>query len=536
MNIRINALALAALVTLSGLASAQAQAPSTSVAAPATAVSAASAALPVYGHQLFTGQFREQSFAGFNENYLVAVGDRVSLKLWGAVNSDANVAVDAQGNLFIPNVGPVKVLGVRNADLNETVTRAVSRVYKSGVGVYASLATMQPVKLFVTGEVVKPGLYAGVSADSVLKFLDAAGGVAAAGSYVDVKLLRAGKEHTAFDLTRFLREGTLPWVQLNDGDVVLVGSRKPEVSVEGVVAVGARFELSRPGMTAGDVLAMARPQPAANTLLIERSAGAAREKLVFSLAQARTVELQPGDSLKVTSDKHLSQVNVRVEGAHAGSFNLVLPYGASLADALKQVSPDARSSMGDLQLYRQSVAQGQKQAIQKQIEALESVALSTRSTTAEEASLKAKDAELLGRFIEKAKTLVPSGQVLLKGAQAEKILLEEGDVLRVPRQSSLVTVHGDAMFPRAVAWTPGVKVSELIERMGGLSKKESTLQLVRVSLAGEARQVSLGDELQPGDEVFVLPKVESYSVEVARGITQILYQSAVAARVLIGLF
>ena len=41
--------------------------------------------------------------------------------------------------------------------------------------------------------------------------------------------------------------------------------------------------------------------------------------------------------------------------------------------------------------------------------------------------------------------------------------------------------------------------------------------------------------LKPGDEIMVLPKIETKSVEITRGITQIIYQIAVAAKVLFGL-
>jgi hypothetical protein len=50
------------------------------------------------------------------------------------------------------------------------------------------------------------------------------------------------------------------------------------------------------------------------------------------------------------------------------------------------------------------------------------------------------------------------------------------------------------------------------------------------SVAGAA-----GLPLQPGDEIMVLPKVESKNVEIIRGITQILYQIAVAAAVVLSL-
>jgi hypothetical protein len=41
--------------------------------------------------------------------------------------------------------------------------------------------------------------------------------------------------------------------------------------------------------------------------------------------------------------------------------------------------------------------------------------------------------------------------------------------------------------------------------------------------------------LQPGDEIMVLPKVQAKNVEVARGLTQILFQIAVVAKTALGL-
>jgi len=44
-----------------------------------------------------------------------------------------------------------------------------------------------------------------------------------------------------------------------------------------------------------------------------------------------------------------------------------------------------------------------------------------------------------------------------------------------------------------------------------------------------------GDLPRPGDEILVLPKIDSKNIEVARGITQIIYQIAIAAKLALGL-
>ncbi|MFT2542688.1 polysaccharide biosynthesis/export family protein, partial [Escherichia coli] len=90
---------------------------------------------------------------------------------------DGALQVDPKGNIFLPNVGPVKVAGVSNSQLNALVTSKVKEVYQSNVNVYASLLQAQPVKVYVTGFVRNPGLYGGVTSDSLLNYLIKAGGV-----------------------------------------------------------------------------------------------------------------------------------------------------------------------------------------------------------------------------------------------------------------------------------------------------------------------------------------------------------------------
>src|SRR5262249_1057250 len=158
-------------------------------------------------------------YTGFNPGYQIAIGDQVSVRLWGAVAFDAVESVDAQGNLFIPNVGPIHVQGVKNSELTKEVEAQVKRTYKSFVGVYATLLAAQPVKVYVTGFVRAPGLYPGLSSDSVLYYLDRAGGIDIdRGSFLAVDVIRDGKVREHVDLYKFLLTGQIKEMQLHDGD------------------------------------------------------------------------------------------------------------------------------------------------------------------------------------------------------------------------------------------------------------------------------------------------------------------------------
>ena len=85
----------------------------------------------VFGAQLFTGTFARQGATQFNPDYAVAIGDRVQVRMWGAFEYSATLDVDPKGNIFLPNIGPVRLLGVRNQDLQRMVQAAISSTSKN---------------------------------------------------------------------------------------------------------------------------------------------------------------------------------------------------------------------------------------------------------------------------------------------------------------------------------------------------------------------------------------------------------------------
>ena len=125
--------------------------------------------------------------------------------MWGEVEINKEMTVDPQGNIFLPQVGPINVLGVLNDKLNDVIKTAISRVYKKDVYIYVNLISSQPVKVFVTGNVVNPGLYSGLSSESILAYLDRAGGIdPLRGSYLEISLKRNKDIIEKFNLYEFL--------------------------------------------------------------------------------------------------------------------------------------------------------------------------------------------------------------------------------------------------------------------------------------------------------------------------------------------
>ena len=496
----------------------------------------------VFGAQLFTGAFAREGATLFNPDYVVATGDSVQVRLWGAFEFDAQLVVDPQGNVFVPNVGPVAVRGVRNADLQATVARAVGRVYRANVSSYASLAEAQPVRVFVSGFVPRPGLYGGTSMDSLLHYLDQAGGIdPERGSFLEVQVQRNGKPRGRVNLYDFLLQGHMPTLQLASGDVVFVPPRQNTVKVSGLAANAKRFEFSGERRTVTDLIALAKPQAAATHVRVVRNTGTVRNTEYYPLSEAAQVSLANGDELEFTADKKPGTITVRVEGEHDSQQEYVLPYGSQLGDLLSRIQLNDRSQMQNLQLFRQSAKQRQKDLLATSLRGLETALLTARSGSGEEAALRTQEANLTLQWVERAKQIEPLGQVLIaQNGNRHELMLENGDVLRIPTRDGLVLISGEVLFPNSVAFEPRLSVNDYIQRAGGFTQNADNARVVVARVDGsfvqaDASTVDRDTRVNAGDQVLVLPKVDVKNRQFALDITRILSQIAITAGVVFGL-
>lgn len=490
----------------------------------------------VFGSQLFSGRFSGLSLSGFNPDYQIMSGDRMLVRMWGAVTYEAYQNVDAQGNIFVPNVGPIHVQGIRNADLNRQVEEQVKRTFRANVGIYATLDSAQPVKVFVTGFVRAPGFYAGLSSDSVLNFLDKAAGVdTERGSYQSIQVARAGKLRATFNLYDFLLKGKLESVQFQDGDVISVQPRKYAVTVTGEAQNPYIFELATPTVSANELLALAVPTPAATHIGVVRNTGVQLKSEYFPLSESGKVLVSSGDLVTITADKYPTTIMVRINGAQMGERSIVLANGARLKDLMGRLSPSPTANLAGMQLFRRSVQARQKVTLELSLRKLEAAALTARSAVAEEAALRQVESSMMLNFIDRARQVVPLGQVVLTGReQADEMALEDGDVVNIPERSSLVLVSGEVLFPNALMYNPKASsLDEYVSVAGGYTQKADTSKLLVMRVDGSI--AAPGDLPTPGDEILVLPKIDSKNIEVARGLTQIIYQIAIAAKVAFGL-
>jgi protein involved in polysaccharide export with SLBB domain len=490
-----------------------------------------------FGAQLFTGAFSRDSASIFNPSHVISVGDRIQLRMWNGYTLDTVLTVDAGGNIVLPEVGPFRVQGITNENLQAAISAALRRVFAGRVSIYASLLAAQPVRVYVTGAVYRPGLYTGTSSDSILRYLDQAGGIdPERGSFLDVAVKRGQQTLAVVNLYDFLLKGELAARQLNNGDVIFVQPRKKTVKVSGLAENAKRFEFAGERTQLDQIAQMAKPLAQATNVRVIRNTGTVRNVEYFPISQGREIPLQDGDEIEFTADKRPGTITVRVEGEHLGPQEFVLPYGSRVGELLSQVQFSPQSDPASIQLFRLSVKDRQKTLLNAALRSLESTVLTARSGTAEEAQLRKEEAGLVLQWVERARKIEPTGQTLIaKAANRNELLLENGDILRVPVKDGLVIVNGEVLFPNAIAFDAGMDLDDYIEQAGGFSQNADTSRVVVAHRDGSFTDGKQNPSVRAGDEILVLPRVDMKTRQFAKDVFQILYQIAISARVVLGL-
>jgi len=496
----------------------------------------------VFGYNLFNGSFSKNTQHRYNPEYLISIGDTINLKMWGSFDFETKTTVDSQGNIFIPKVGTVNVLGMRNDQLSVSIENTIKKVFKKSVYIYADLESYQPVSIFVTGAVNKPGLYEGLSSDSVIQFIDKAKGIdAKSGSYRKIKVLRQNKEIYNVDLYTFLLSGSLELYQFHMGDVVVVESVENYIEITGDVKRPYRFEMLKSSVTLGEVLNVVLPNPTLTNFTVTKYNQDNEQSIaIYAIKENLDMKIYSGESINFIPDHNSKNIEIQISGEHGNIHNVVVKKGTSLKEVFDTIVTTDMSDTMSFQLFRKSIAAQQKSLLEAQLNDLEAKTLTAGSLTTEEATIRKQEAELVMNFIKRAKEVEPKGQVVInEDSNLSQVYLEDGDNIYIPKKSHMVIVQGEVMLPSAQTYVESMHFDDYINSCGGYSFRANSENILIIQKNGkvssyDADSMFRGDyKIQPGDSILVLGKVDTKYLQVVKDITQIVYQLALGAAIVL---
>ncbi|WP_169335211.1 polysaccharide biosynthesis/export family protein [Succinimonas amylolytica] len=493
--------------------------------------------LKPFGYELFQGNFANTFQTDINPNYRVSPGDRIVVKMWGAKQYEDVLTVDIQGNIFIPEIGPVYVQGCSYSSLGGTIKSAIGRVFTSNVELYVNLQSSQPVAVFVTGAVNNPGRYAGSQNDNILSYIDRAGGInSQTGSYREILIKRKGGIVKRIDLYRFITQGELPELILENNDVILVNNKQIAVSAYGLIKKPASYEFLKDSCTGSDLLALSGVEANVTHVQVSGIVNGKNFNRYLSLEDFRNYRFHPDDRVMFVSDSQNNTLVASVIGPITGKSRYIVAKGTHLKEVLANISVDpAVADTGSVYVKRKSVAEQQKIIINDALKRLEQAALTAESGSVDEANIRVKEAELIQDFVKRAQSVQPDGIIVVSSnGRVRDLLLEDEDQIVIPQKSNVIQIGGEVLMPKAVVYDENYTVLDYINETGGFSERADEDNILIVHPNGQvARAKDLA--IVPGSRIIVMPEVDSKSMQFAKDVMQVIYQIAVATKIAVGL-
>jgi protein involved in polysaccharide export with SLBB domain len=213
-----------------------------------TQVSRRSPVLARFGEDVFrngTGNFDELPMdLPVGPDYVLGPGDGLSIELWGGISQHLQRVVDREGRVALPEAGAVEVTGRNLGDVQQLVQGVLRSEFRD-VHADVSLARLRTVRVYVVGDVLRPGAYDVSSLSTPLNALYQAGGPTSRGSLRILRLYRGPQLIAEIDLYDLLVHGVRTSLErLRAGDTIMVPPLGAELTVEGMVRRPAIYELN----------------------------------------------------------------------------------------------------------------------------------------------------------------------------------------------------------------------------------------------------------------------------------------------------
>lgn len=311
-------------------------------------------------------------------DYVLGPGDNLTVNMWGGHTARLIQTVDRQGQIALPEVGTITIAGLTVAEAQTAIQKALGTQFQ-GEHVEISPSRLHTVRVYVVGDVQRPGAYDISALSTPLNALLTAGGPTSRGSLRTLKQYRGDRLICEIDLYDLLLRGVRTGInRLLPGDTILVPPIGSQVTVSGMVRRPAIYEL-KGGETLKEVLDLAGGALVSASLQqidVQRiEAHQSRTMLSVQLPdnandaaqKLAAFRVQDGDNVRVSPILPYNEKAVYIEG-HVyrpgkypyrdgmtindllRSYQDVLPEPADHAEIIRLQPPDFRPKTIDLSL------------------------------------------------------------------------------------------------------------------------------------------------------------------------------------------
>ena len=444
-------------------------------------------ALKPFGYDLFDEEpstFAPVSDVPVPADYVLGPGDQLVIQLFGSQNRSFKLAVNAEGRVNVPDIGPVSVVGKTFESARADIEARIARQFV-GTQASVSLADTRAIRVFVVGEAKRPGAYTVSGLSTVTSALYAAGGVKRTGSLRDVQLKRRGQIVRHLDLYDLLLRGdTSNDAPLQSGDAVFIPPVGATAAVEGEVQRPAIYELRGATTMSGLVglaggLTSAADSSVASLVRIDDQRMRIAINVPLDTAAGRDEKIRNGDAVRIGRLRPTLDAGVTLEGYVFRPGTMAWRQGMRLTDALRSLEELRPNADLNYVLVRREMPPDRHVVF---LSADLAAALRNPGSKADLA-LAARD------------------RIIVFDANASRKQLMDPLLAEVRRQSDLATptaivsIGGRVKMPGDYPLEPGMRVSDLLRAGGRLEDAAfpGTAELARYRTDGKERITELLD-------------------------------------------
>jgi len=282
-------------------------------------------------------------------DYVIGAGDTLTINMWGGITQSISRVVDRDGRILLPDAGSLDVAGLPLQRAESLIEEALKKQYRD-VQATVTVSRLRSVRVYVVGDVQRPGGYDISSLATPLSALYAAGGPTSVGSLRVARHYRGQQLIEDVDLYDFLLHGVRKGsAHFESGDTLLVPPAGPQVAISGAVKRPAIYEVKAGDATLASLISDAGGVTASASLghiTIDRiDSNHQRETVTLKGADdgsspsegdaVTTYQLKDGDRIRIGPILPYSQRAIYLEGHVARPGRLPYTDGMRLSDVLR---------------------------------------------------------------------------------------------------------------------------------------------------------------------------------------------------------
>ena len=207
----------------------------------------------VFGSYLFNSKnltFNPSINIQTPKNYEIGIGDQILINIWGNSQNNYQLTVNKNGQILIPDVGPIYIAGSTFQDAENKIIRRLTAIYSDMGGnnpqtfAQINMGQLRSIQVNLVGEVSSPGTYTLPVTATVFNALYLSGGPNSIGSFRNIKIIRDNKIFKSIDIYKFLVDADPSEnIILKDDDIIFIPAVEKRVEVNGEFKRNGLFEL-----------------------------------------------------------------------------------------------------------------------------------------------------------------------------------------------------------------------------------------------------------------------------------------------------